>query len=272
MSSSKVIKPEQLKDHRVFNVNYKILVGSADAERDPQKVYLGADGFTPMFFNDSVGPRDKRGGDKQMLEGGSSQDSGEEPEVERVPLEEGMLVIAEDDLQRRVADAYARGLEEGRLAAERGLANVFRALREGLDGLDSLRGKVLRDSEGDLLALAILVARKVILQELKVDQDILAKIIAATVNCCSELDKITIRLHPDDYRLVMENRHHFLAAADDESRVTLAQDESIRLGGCQVDTPTGTVDARIETQLEEIFRRCLEEGGIPYESSVSFTD
>lgn len=271
MFSSKVIKPEQLKEHRVHNVNYQVLIGNADDENDAKNVYLEADGFTPLFFNDAAGPRGEEVEHRVL---GLTQEPSVEADGEssREVLEAGMIAIAEDDLQRRVAEAYARGLDEGKQAAERGLSNVFKALRDGLEGLDSLRERVFRESEGDLLALSILIARKIIMQELKSDQRILANIVNETINCCSEFDKITVRLHPDDYRLCLESRQEFLPMADEEGRITLAPDESVKLGGCQVETPTGTVDARIEVQLEEIFRRCLEERGIPYEPSIKLAE
>lgn len=271
MSLSKVIKPEQLKEHRVHNVNYRVLMGSTDVENEAAKVYLEADGFTPLFFNDAEGPRGDEAAHRVL---GLSEDPSDEADGEsgREMLEEGMIALAEEDLQHRIAEAYARGLEEGKQAAERGLSNVFKSLRDGLEGLASLRERIFRESEGDLLALAILIARKIIMQELKNDQQILANIVGETISCCSEFDKITVRLHPDDYRLFMDNRQEFLPVADDDGRITLASDELVKLGGCQVETPTGTVDARIEVQLEEIFRRCLEERGIPYEPSIQLAE
>jgi flagellar assembly protein FliH len=174
-----------------------------------------------------------------------------------------MINIAEDDLQRQLSEAYSRGVEEGRQVAERGLSNVFRAIREGADSLASLREKVLKKSEGDLLKLACLVAKKIILQEIRQDPMILANIVAVTVNQCSDREKITIKLNPADYQTVMANQQMLAETVGDESRVSLAPDSSVMPGGCLVETPTGTVDARIEAQLEEVYNRCMEESGIP---------
>jgi len=273
MSSSRIIKAEGLKDSRICSVNYEALVGSSSPlDGESATAYLDAEGFTPLFFNDGL-----------AVQGAAEQDPSNGSPVE-TPIDEmypeslqgeppeGMQLIAEDEMQRQLSEAYARGLEEGRLAAERGLANVFKALREGGDALAALREKVLRGSEVDVLKLAIMVARKIILQELKLDMQILANIIAATVSCCSDQEKITIRLNPDDYRMVMSDHQLFLCGKGDDSRISLAPDECIGLGGCMVETPTGTVDSRIEAQLEEVFNRCLEERGIPQEPSVRVDD
>jgi flagellar assembly protein FliH len=68
--------------------------------------------------------------------------------------------------------------------------------------------------------------------------------------------------------MVMANRHILAGVAGDDGRVTLAPDDSINLGGCLVETPAGTVDARIESQLDEVYNRCMEERGIPQESLI----
>jgi flagellar assembly protein FliH len=271
MSSSRVFKPGQLNDSRICNVNYEVLMGKPSPDGESPGSYFEGDGFTPLFFNDCVGPQSSSERNTFSADG-SDVSGGGEPEGVGESVAEGMLVLPEDELHRQVADAYARGLEEGRLAAERGLGNVFRALREGLESLHELREKVVRESEGDLLKLAIMISRKIIMQELTLDPQILASIVSTTVGCCSELDRITIRLNPDDHKAVLANRQRYFPSDRDDGRITLASDVTIRIGGCLIETPTGTVDSRIETQLEEIFLRCLEEGGLPAEPSIRLAD
>jgi flagellar assembly protein FliH len=64
-----------------------------------------------------------------------------------------------------------------------------------------------------------------------------------------------VRVHPDDVALL----HH------DESILSLGNagivwqaDPQIMLGGCQIDTRDGTLDARLEVQLEEFSRLLLQ--------------
>lgn len=268
MSLSKVIKQENLKDWSVNDLNYEALSSTVmkdSANRADRK----ADGFTPLFLDNQVmtlnsaARTSQQGGRRGRSEGGGFPDAN---------IPEGMICIAEEDLKKQLDDAYSRGTEEGRQVAERGLAHVFRALRDGSDSLISLRAKVMRECEGDLLKLSRMVAKKIILQEIRQDPVILANIVAATVNCCSEQDRITIRLSPEDYKAVMANRKKVAGEADDAGRVFLTPDESIKPGGCLVETPTGTVDARIDSQLDEVYTRCMEEGGIPQETTIGIVD
>jgi flagellar assembly protein FliH len=76
-----------------------------------------------------------------------------------------------------------------------------------------------------------------------------------------EQEEIVICFNPEDCRVVSANRHFYLAGVGDRKQLTIKPDASIPVGGCVVDTPTGLVDARVDAQLAEIFKRLLQERG-----------
>lgn len=185
-----------------------------------------------------------------------------------MPSLEGMIVLSEEEFQAKVDELYRNGMDEGRRQAERGLANVFKSLRDGVTALTGLRSRVLKESEEDLLTLSVMIARKIVQREIAQDPAILAAIIAAAVGGCTERDRVVVRLNPGDYGVVAANRQTFLAGIGDETPITFAPDEGVGPGGCLVETATGTVDARIESQLDEIYRTLLEERSAPVETAA----
>ncbi|CAG0993056.1 FliH/SctL family protein [Geobacter sp.] len=183
-----------------------------------------------------------------------------------MPSLEGMIVLPEDEFQAKVDELYRNGMDEGRRQAERGLANVFKSLRDGVTALTGLRSRVLKESEEDLLKLAVMIARKIVQQEIAQEPAILASLIAAAVGGCTDRDRVVVRLNPDDYTVVAANRQTFLSSLGDDLPITLTPDEGVGPGGCLVETATGTIDARIESQLDEIYRTLLEERSAPAET------
>ena len=247
MSSSKVIKSHRLKELTVCAFDYASLVDGLPSAAE------GGDAFIPLQVSDC-----HRGDDASLSSLPALR--------EEAPAAESFAsTICEEELSRQVEEAYQRGIEEGRRQAERGLGNVFKALREGTAGITGLREKVLRESEDDLLKLAILVARKIIQQEITQDPKILSQIIGVAIGGLAEQDRITIRLNPTDYALVNANRQLYLPWTGEGAQINLTPDEAILPGGCMVDTATGTVDARIDVQLDEIYRRFMEDRGVPVE-------
>jgi flagellar assembly protein FliH len=167
--------------------------------------------------------------------------------------------VSEEENARQVQESFDRGFEEGKRQAERGLTNVFKALRDAVEDTAALRGQVLRETEEDILKLVITVSRKVIHQEIATDRLILAKIVAAAVNSASERDEVVVRLNPEDYRQVSAHRQIYLNGCGDDRQLELKSDDTVSPGGCIVETATGEIDARTETQLDEVFRRLLDE-------------
>lgn len=250
MSSSKIIKSTRLREVRVANVTY-------DGLSSAKEQTSSGGGFLPLTFRDT---------------GSAAAPDPQEAEaagLDTATLQPGMMMIDEAELQQKLEEAFHKGIDEGRQQTERGLANVFRSLREAIDATMRLREKVLRDSEEDLLKLAIMVARKIIQQEISHDPQILANIVAETISCCSDLDRITIRLNPDDCSRVSADRSFYLSGIGANTQVSLIPDETILPGGCMVDTVTGTIDARIDVQLDEIYRKFLETRGVPDDDVAS---
>ena len=201
----------------------------------------GVGGFVPMGLFDT------------------SELSGYVKEIKEEIPDPDSVLIKEEELQRQLNQAFENGLAEGKNLAERGLFNVFRALRTASEGIHNLRDKVLRESEDELLNLIIMVARKVILREVAQDRGILSEVVQNAIAGLSERDEITVRLNPDDYALATTGRDDILHKELASDRMRLKPDPTVLSGCCMIDTDMGTINASIDAQLDEIYRRLLEE-------------
>ena len=178
-----------------------------------------------------------------------------EPPPEEVP---GGFV-SDEQRERELQESYQRGLQDGKNLAERGLLNVFKSMRTASEELQQLRERVLRDSEDGLLALVLAVARRVIHQEVVQNRQVVLSVIRAALYNVSSEDEIVIRVHPDDHALLTASQDQALQRELSSFRFTLKSDVTLPPGCCQVETTLGTVDASFEAQLEEVYRRMLEE-------------
>ncbi len=175
-----------------------------------------------------------------------------------IPEPDGVK-ISEEELNSQLHAAFENGLVEGKNLAERGLFNVFKALRTASEGIHTLREKVLRESEDELLNLIIMVARKVILREVSQDHSILSEVVQNALSGLSSRDEITVRLNPEDYTQVTTGHDDVLRKELISDRMSLKPDPTVLSGCCMIDTEMGTINASIDAQLDEIYRRLLEE-------------
>lgn len=250
---SRIIKAGETAQHAPQGFTFgRLLAGDAPSQTPPP----GASGFVPLSL----------GSGSAVLGLPDPAASVAAPPGPAMASLEGMIVLSEEEFQAKVDELYRNGMDEGRRQAERGLANVFKSLRDGVSALTALRSRVLKESEEDLLKLSVMIARKIVQREIAQDPAILAAIIAAAVGGCAERDRVVVRLNPNDHAVVAANRQAFLAVLGDDAPITLTPDDGVGPGGCLVETATGTVDARIESQLDEIYRTLLEERSVPPET------
>jgi flagellar assembly protein FliH len=205
--------------------------------------------FTPLFGTSSVPPQEVVTLD-------------EEPVAVDLPQEgpgEELLQMAEDEFSRRLRAAHDTGLAEGRRQAEESVAAIAKALEGAVSAVMTLREKILRECEDDLLKLSILVAKQIIQQEVTQDRRILAQFIGEALRSVDKQEEIILCLHPEDCRVVSANSHSFLGGLKELERLTIKPSDETPPGGCIVESTTGVIDARIEAQLDVVFRRLVEE-------------
>jgi flagellar assembly protein FliH len=250
MSSSNIIKQNSVEVQRFEKFSFEAIHHTTGMIRPTSQMPA----FVPYLDTIPGGYTQASG---QATHKGFDQDQAV-PEVRETELVV-TTGIPEEIHEQQVQESYEKGFEEGKRQAERGLANVFKALRDAVEDLVSLKEHVLRASEEDLLKLAVMIARKVIHQEITIDRLILAKVVSAAVSNASDRDELVIRLNPEDHRLVSAHKHLYLNGCSDDRFVELRPDDVIAPGGCIVDTVMGEIDARTDSQVDEIFRRLLEE-------------
>jgi len=249
MSSSNIIKQNAAGSQKFERFNFEAMQRTTDPERPAAPVAT----FVP-FLNSLLA--DAVPDQEQPAHGEFNDDQSVYELCKSAPVVTG---IPEEIHEQLVQESYEKGFEEGKRQAERGLANVFKALRDAVEELTDLKEHVLRASEEDLLKLAVMIARKVIHQEIATDRLILAKVVSAAVSNASDRDELVIRLNPEDHRLVSAHKHLYLNGCNDERLVELRADDVVAPGGCIVDTVMGEIDARTDSQVDEIFRGLLEE-------------
>lgn len=246
MPLSRIIK-SSVASEGISSFNFNSISGTGGLKLSESKE--SPVGFTPLgiFDTSEVGGRV---GIPPKVE------SGEQPEAPPGRF------VADEDMQKMQDESYQRGLEDGKNLAERGLQHVFRSLRTAAEDLQMLREKVLRESEDHLLDLVMAVARKVLLREVRQDRQIVVKVIQKAIADLLKTDDLVIRVNPDDHALITSSADSLLKNEISAARFELKPDPAVMIGGCLVETGLGTVDARLEAQLEEIFRAMLEEQAV----------
>jgi flagellar assembly protein FliH len=169
---------------------------------------------------------------------------------ESIPHDPGL----DRERERIERDAYQRGFSEGKGLGREQAAAELRPIQERmartLGELSSLRSRIRKDAEGDLLKLSISVARRVLHRELTLDPESIEGLIRIALEKLQSRDVCRIRLHPDLEPAIRASMERF----SNSQKVEVIADPSLQCGDVLFETAHGNIDASIEAQLREIER------------------
>lgn len=151
-----------------------------------------------------------------------------------------VLAQVNAEMEKAKKEGYAKGHEEG-------AASVV----EYAVALNNIKEKFYAGAEPEMIKLVMTISEKVIGKIVHEHSAAIKSIIRQAIES-SLGEKITVRLNPEDYKTVMADEMELKDIFDRTKRIAFKEDESIKKGGCVVETEVGTIDARLDTQLKAI--------------------
>lgn len=145
------------------------------------------------------------------------------------------------------AEAERRGHQQGLEQGEREANEAVAAQVERLNGVtQSLlqSRRALLDEHEDMLVEVSFAAVCRVLGSQAASRDGLAAMVRSLIDGVHAPETLVVRVHPQDLPLLQDG------AVD--ARLGFQADAGIELGGCIVDGPRGTLDARLELQLQHL--------------------
>jgi flagellar assembly protein FliH len=166
---------------------------------------------------------------------------------------------AQERNRRQQAEAFEQGRQsvqpqmrselDAALAKNRG--QIGQALREfALERQD-----YYRRIEGEVVQLALAVARKILHREAQLDPNALAGIVRVTLEKLDTGTKVNLHVHP---REAADWRHYFACQVENVPPPEVYEDPAIAPGECRIETSLGTTEVGLETQLKEIATGLLD--------------
>lgn len=178
-------------------------------------------------------------------------------EIPSIPSDHEHQVNQADIERQAYEQGFAKGEQDGQMAAKQQWAPLTAALETTLRELDGIRPKIRHHMEQEVVELALHVARKVIRHELTISKDAIVCVVKEAMNKLDDPGKISIRLNPEDLKRIRGSGERLKSAIENIDHIHFEEDAGIDCGGCYIQTEYGEIDARIEEQLhaiEEAFR------------------
>ena len=141
--------------------------------------------------------------------------------------------------------------ERQRLAAETAaLAGAREALNRCAAQFQALQAELLGEAEGQLVDLALEIARKVMMQEIACERHRIDEIVREALSKVPAGKEVVVRLHPDD--LARCEMGQAKDGPGEAKAIRFAGDPGVARASCVLETAGGLVEFDVESMLAEI--------------------
>lgn len=182
------------------------------------------------------------------------------PAYTPAPLPAGSAPAADREAERQQAFAAGReqGRAEGRAEGQRQAAAqidpLLARLLRTIEDLSATRDAFRKQAEDDIIRLALGIARRILRRELAVDPTSLAGLIRVALDKIDARELHRVRVSPEDQAAIQAG----LDSLGLPRRIEVIGDRTLERGAALFETTRGTLDASLDTQLDEIERGFLE--------------
>ncbi|MGK7346429.1 MAG: FliH/SctL family protein [Candidatus Nitrospinota bacterium M3_3B_026] len=169
---------------------------------------------------------------------------------------------AESVIETARKNGYEDGFKEGYDKGVKEAAPLIETFSMLVRELTAVREDFYRIAEEEMIHLVVNVAREIIGEGLERDPSLVRNVIRNAVEQLKSREELNIKVNPRDLEEAEGYRPELAREVEDIDRVTFRGDPLITRGGAMVESNIGSIDARLQTQLDavrESFTRALEE-------------
>ena len=181
-------------------------------------------------------------------------------------LSEAQKQIENDRAEARAAghaEGFAAGHAEGEAAVREEMAELIRttnaqAEKTLRDAHDAMRDYLMQ-AEEDIVSIAMTAVERILPQHFIDVPQMVLPIVRDAILRVKDQKEVVVHVPPDSYDFVLMARDELrglLTAGD--TNLTITSDEAMKPGDCLVETPNGSVDARLQTQIEQLKKAVRE--------------
>jgi len=152
-------------------------------------------------------------------------------------------------LEKAKKEGYAAGYKEGKLASQA-------LIDEGHKIVETAKTKketMLKQLEPEIIEMILAICQTLISEEVQFNQSIIRILIRKALgNMQYEMSDVNIKVAPDQYEYVLENKDLIIQDYANPSDVKIFQEADLNKGTCIIETPFGSVECNISSQFDEI--------------------
>ena len=182
-------------------------------------------------------------------------------------------ILKNEAFKKGYQEGFSKGEESSRIEVQKERDSLINFLQNAIKEVSSLKSKILKDIEPEIIQLALKLAEKLVLNSFQIHPEAIASIIKDLIKKVEDEEEIKILVNPSALPILEEYLQPKTEDAPPSSRqvgersepevgqlllrglgdckLKIEGDEKISEGGCLIVTDTKILDAQIETRISE---------------------
>ncbi len=178
-------------------------------------------------------------------------DLGVDIESHHLKEEENSQEVLQREIEAAIQKGYDEGFSQGLVEAKKTLADSINKVNNLVKEFIDLKSNMLVEAEEQVLKLALAIAQKVILEEPKQNPNMVRNIVKEAIKQLIDKEELVVKVHSNDVVSIKEIENQLFTTGVG-AKVKIVADDYITAGGCIVESRSGSIDADLKTQCEEI--------------------
>lgn len=153
-------------------------------------------------------------------------------------------------------DGYKKGYDDGfgkgKNTAIDETRDSVNMVQEVIEQLKDYHVQILADAQKDIAKMALGVARKILHKEIMTDPQTIVGVVKNALSQVSFKKRFVVHVNPLDLEVLKKAGEEVLGVLDSHETIKFKASPQVEAGGCVVQTESGTVDAQIDRQFQEV--------------------
>lgn len=246
-----------IKSGRVIDIGTPVNVGVSYAINESNHIILEKRS-NKIIKNEAVPKKEEN----ELIDN-TQQEVVQEKNISKEEIMAEYIKEAEEQAKLQYESEMKKAYEEGILKAEAEANNIIEQAKieyaKILDEVIKLKEetiaeykKEIRDTEEQIVDLALDIAEKIINYEVNRTDDYIISIVEDAVNRVANKKDVIVKLSTQDYYIIQANKKLLMTRVKGFGEIELVLDESLDVGNCIVDTPLGVIDGSIQVRMDNI--------------------
>ncbi|MDG0812424.1 FliH/SctL family protein [Cohnella rhizosphaerae] len=258
IKSSHVVSVEELKRlEQIRFVSHAMKTGGVDADD------AGAVDEETLQLKDRI-LADAEETAKIILQDASEQASRiqTEAEAEATAWWEGRrtedAAFVDEAKRRGYEEGFASGAEQAEHQTLARLEHMMQEAQRVVSQAYEAKARIIAEAERFVVELSCDIAGKIVRGALERAPEMALDLMKQALSRRKEQGTITLCVAPDQFEFVEAAKDELALAVDSQAELQIVPDPTVKSGGCVIRSAYGSIDARVDTQLETIREELLQ--------------